>query len=359
MVTSAVVQQLQEISSPQFDIALGESEEGPPVAEVSLANTTAGHSSPDSATDQKETKKMSALGHSANASKGDDGETIMNPLAPTGDVRREVLNTIMRKGLQGNTIAAGAAISLQRSLQELERKRATELMLSGDRVAASPDDKAAETSEADEEKTREKLVALGISIEDEETIAVSQTEEDEVMEAIRLLLIQNRVAQGHLSPADAAKVLQHASLNKVSSRTDLSIGAGDQQTQGGDDDDVATVDAGDVDRRLVGCGPVPPAVLQALTLWKGGLVTNAELLELVKKDAAFVRHSVLLDAENVDKLNEDSAFWGRFAFGERWAEKKSRIASSSPQGNLPGWDLTGVIIKSNDDLRQGECFVVF
>jgi len=121
--------------------------------------------------------------------------------------------------------------------------------------------------------------------------------------------------------------------------------------------DHPTIDAGNVDPRLVGCGALPPAVLQALTLWKGGMVTHAELLELVKKDIEFVKHSILVDAESVDKLKENSAFWGRFAFGERWAEKKARIGSSSPEGSVPGWDLMGVIVKSNDDLRQ-EAFVM-
>jgi Phosphatidylinositol 3- and 4-kinase len=121
--------------------------------------------------------------------------------------------------------------------------------------------------------------------------------------------------------------------------------------------DHPTIDAGDVDPRLVGCGPLPPAVLQALTLWKGDMVTHAELLELVKRDIEFVKHSILVDAESVNKLQENSAFWGRFAFGERWAEKKARIGNSSPEGSIPGWDLIGVIVKSNDDLRQ-EAFVM-
>merc|ERR1711935_1012216 len=102
-----------------------------------------------------------------------------------------------------------------------------------------------------------------------------------------------------------------------------------------------------------GCGALPPAVLQALTLWKGEMISNGELLELVKRDLEF---EMKLE-QNTDKLNEDSAFWGRFAFGERWAEKRSRIAASSPDATIPGWDLTGIIVKSNDDLRQ-ESFVM-
>jgi phosphatidylinositol 4-kinase len=169
------------------------------------------------------------------------------------------------------------------------------------------------------------------------------------------MLIQNQVAQGNLSPADAAKVLQYTSLNSINAaNTSSSV---HDESKRVDKSDHPIIDAGDVDPRLVGCGPLPPAVLQALTLWKGGMVTHAELLELVKKDIEFVKHSILVDAENLNMLQENSAFWGRFAFGERWAEKKSRIGSSSPKSATTGWDLMGVIVKSNDDLRQ-EAFVM-
>ncbi|KAL4158399.1 hypothetical protein PRNP1_004175 [Phytophthora ramorum] len=39
-------------------------------------------------------------------------------------------------------------------------------------------------------------------------------------------------------------------------------------------------------------------------------------------------------------------------FKERWAEKERRIQATSPYGNLPGWRLLPVIVKSDDDLRQ-------
>jgi phosphatidylinositol 4-kinase len=121
-----------------------------------------------------------------------------------------------------------------------------------------------------------------------------------------------------------------------------------------DKSEIIEIDAGDVDARLTGCGVLPPAVLSALTLWKGGIVTTVELLELVKKDLQFIQQ-----AENPggEADEENSAFWGRFAFGERWAEKKARIAATSPEGSVVGWDLQGVIVKSNDDLRQ-EAFVM-
>jgi len=39
-------------------------------------------------------------------------------------------------------------------------------------------------------------------------------------------------------------------------------------------------------------------------------------------------------------------------FKERWKDKEARIKVTSPWGNLPGWRLLPVIVKSNDDLRQ-------
>jgi phosphatidylinositol 4-kinase len=284
-------------------------------------------------------------------------------LAPTGDVRREVLTAIMMRGMQGkDAIAIGATDSVQRSLKELERQRATELLLTS---SLTEGDVSEPRAYSEHDSTRDKLASLGIGsisptgATDEDTRKVA-TEEDEVMESIRLLLIQNRVAQGQLSEADAALVLQHTSLSKRNSSPSNSSSSSSsrrRRSRSLDRSEMPTIDAGDVDPRLVGCGALPPAILQALTLWRAEMVNNAELLELVKKDLEFLRHSVLHEAENMEKLHEDSAFWGRFAFGERWAEKKSRIAASSPEGSAPGWDLVGVIVKSNDDLRQ-ESFVM-
>ena len=48
----------------------------------------------------------------------------------------------------------------------------------------------------------------------------------------------------------------------------------------------------------------------------------------------------------------DNNFWGRFAFGERCAEKKAHFQTSSEHGMVTGSDLSGVIVKSNSDLRQ-------
>jgi hypothetical protein len=285
-------------------------------------------------------KKMSTLG----ASPGGDTST---PLSKNGDTRREVLNAIMTKGISGsNTIAVATAAAAQRHLQDLERSRAVALILEGGE--SDKDEKA----NGEMENTRKNLLSLvkSASTDNFEGEALA-TAEDEAMEAVRLLLIQYRVSHGTLTAVAAAEALAlHPSLNQVNAKgtKDISIPF--------DPREMPQIDAGDVDPRLMGCGALPPAVLQALTLWKGGMVSNGELLELVKKDLEYVRQSLELEASK-DKLSEDSAFWERFAFGERWAEKQARIAATSAEAAQPGWDLMGVIIKSNDDLRQ-EAFVM-
>lgn len=381
MVNNVAQEQLKEIVIPEISRArgaVGTVEGTRQTAHQDTSSTAATSRATAAANEKVPMERIASSGHvkersgsipkriNTLSSRGDRaaGDSSTNTLAPTGDVRRAVLTTIMMRGLQGNTIAAGAADSVQRSLQELERKRATELLLSDDddetdaakQVAASTTSSSGEKKSESTESTRQKMESLGLCPTLEEVEFASRpSEEDECMEAIRLMLVQNRVAQGQLSPADAAKVLRHTSLSPSNKRKPHAESFDGPESM--DMSDHPTIDAGDVDPRLVGCGPLPPAVLQALTLWKGGMVTHAELLELVKKDIEFVKHSILVDAESVDKLKENSAFWGRFAFGERWAEKKARIGNSSPEGSVPGWDLMGVIVKSNDDLRQ-EAFVM-
>jgi phosphatidylinositol kinase/protein kinase (PI-3 family) len=166
------------------------------------------------------------------------------------------------------------------------------------------------------------------------------TEEDECVEAIRLLLIQNSVALGKISPEKAVRA-----MNLPYDADKMKESKNAQKMNNNE------VDAGEIDIRLAGCGSVSSAVQSALELWKENLVSHTELLDLVQKDLQYNRLH-LPGAENESKLKEDSAFWGRFAFGERWAEKKARIQASSVFGAQNGWDLTGVIVKSNDDLRQ-------
>ena len=276
-----------------------------------------------------------------------------NPLA-NDDIRRDVLTTIMAKGMRGsNAIAAGAAVAAQKSLQELDRRRAVNLILNAD-DATSNDYSPPTFGEKEDFESARKKQSLQLNIGDAFSTSVDiespapPSEEDEAMEALRLLLIQNQVAHGELSEEEAMKVyaMRMPTIRNINSPIGASVDPMDRS-------EFIEIDAGDVDDRLKGCGPLPPAVLSALTLWKGGVITNGELLELVKKDIQFIQQVELSEA----KLREDSAFWGRFAFGERWAEKKARINATSPVGSTPGWDLQGVIVKSNDDLRQ-EAFVM-
>jgi Phosphatidylinositol 3- and 4-kinase len=364
MVTHAMVKQLRlpdldmPMSHPDSkgeDCEEADEQQQPPAeaeksSEIRRSKSTLSIESNDDF-DRRGSKKMSAL-NACDLS----GDSLYS-FAPTGDVRREVLNAIFLKGIKGgNTIAAGTREGVMQSLQELEHKRAVELLIQDSepepREGGEPD-----ASYVEIDKKKKKMAEFGLENISDDGMSEGSgvTEEDETLESIRLMLIQNRVAQGSLTPVAAAKVLQHASIQKANSGD--SVGSAEFGLPGDKDKDMPTVDAGDVDPRLVGCGNLPPAVLQALTLWKAGMVTNGELLELVSKDLEHGRRILSQDPEVVDKLMEDSAFWGRFAFGERWAEKKARLAFSSPHGKRAGWDLVGVIVKSNDDLRQ-ETFVM-
>jgi len=273
-------------------------------------------------------------------------------------IRRDVLTTIMVRGMRGkDVIAQNAAPAAQKLVQDMDRKRAVELMANGEANGVIPEEGEDDEDSSGEEgyipALRPSLASLKLSSSKDSTAKSATTskstsrEEDEAMEALRLLLIQNRVAQGSLTPESAAKVLAPPK------RTGILPANGMENL---DEDDESPIEAGEIDPRLAGCGNLSHAVFSALKLWKSSVVTSAELLELVQKDLQFVRQSALLEA-NATKLLEDSAFWVRFAFGERWAEKKARLAACSVYGSDPRWDLVGIIVKSNDDLRQ-EAFIM-
>ena len=366
LVTNVVAKQLQlpnlitteeEGSSAGREHEAGEESSGSGGQEDSSPGDSTNTEEKDEETTQQtikmETKKATALG-GLSLTRSDS-----NSLSKTGDARREVLNSIMMKGMSGsNAIATDTATAVRRHLQDLERRRAVELLLT-----AGTDENSGENGGPEDagKIARKELMSLNIrsasvDVVDGEEVPTKPSEEDETMEAVRLLLIQYRVAKGELSADAAAKALAPNRRRSEKSRYSASRQVWESKTQADDPRELPQIDAGDLDSRLVGCGPLPRAVLQALTLWKGGMVTNGELLTLVKKDLEYVRQNAELE-ESKDKLSEDSAFWGRFAFGERWAEKQSRIAATSPEARKSGWHLMGVIVKSNDDLRQ-EAFVM-
>lgn len=247
-----------------------------------------------------------------------------------GEGRRAVLEAIFLKGSKSsNPVAAAVAPGAQRAYQAMDRQRAFALInqttKAADDAVSAIDDDVPTTTEATNESPAIVEAAVAHTTEDEDLIA-----------ALRLLLLQNR----------ASTTLSGASFLAAS---DDSISGGPEKPPG------EPVDAGEIDSRLAGCGILAPTVANALKMWKEGVITNEELISLVQKDNQFLEHSA--DPDNESKLMEDSNFWGRFAFGERWAEKKARIQTTSQHGSVTGWDLSGVIIKSNDDLRQ-EAFVM-
>jgi len=278
------------------------------------------------------------------------GDSDQSTSHASADIKRNVLKAIMSKSMRGRyAIAAGAAVTAQKSLQELDRKRAVEMMLNGETVPHENNINSTQMVEENGDKLelqRQKLIDLCVTDSTHELNDDITGEEEEAMESLRLLLLQRKKSKEKNGDADEPISSNFSSLRNTNAiiRMDGTI----------DKSEIIEIDAGDVDPRLAGCGVLPPAVLSALTLWKGGVVTTGELLELVKKDLQFTRQANSLSG----KADEDnSEFWGRFAFGERWAEKRARIAASSPEGSKKGWDLIGVIVKSNDDLRQ-EAFVM-
>lgn len=242
--------------------------------------------------------------------------------------RREVLTTILARGMRGDSVAKGAAKAAKRAVQRMDHERAVRLILdAGKKEPRHPHD-----DQEEEPPEREERKDLG---------------DDEAVEALRLLLLQNKVAR-----------------ERRRRRRDDAPHDSDSDSSSSSSDVAAVADAGEIDPRLSGCGPLSLAIASAVRMWREGIVSDGEVLDLVQKDLRFLRHAghdadatgsgfAATDADAV----EDSAFWVRFAFGERWAEKRARVAASSPHGTEPGWDLVGVIVKSNDDLRQ-EAFVM-
>lgn len=282
-------------------------------------------------------RKVSAFGALRVSSANSLSTLCPDNLTPHGEGRRQVLTAIFTKGQRSsNLIARGIAPAARRAIQAMDRKRAQLLMASKlvnekDSIKLKSNDVSNESLNTSYHIDKEESLGEGTS---------SSSEEEECIEAIRLLLVQNSVALGRISPEKAAQ--------RLNSPID---GSTENGSNSSDKDSNNETDVGYIDSRLAGCGTVSDAVLSALELWKKGLVSNAELLDLIQKDLQYTRLA-LPGADNESKLKEDSAFWGRFAFGERWAEKKARIQASSVYGTQSGWDLTGVIIKSNDDLRQ-------
>jgi phosphatidylinositol 4-kinase len=90
------------------------------------------------------------------------------------------------------------------------------------------------------------------------------------------------------------------------------------------------------------------AVQCARELYANGQISAEELETLIAKDTEF-------QVQIEESLKEDERFLVSAAFGESWAQKKRRIQAESPEGQRPGWDLVGMIVKSNDDLRQEVC----
>jgi phosphatidylinositol 4-kinase len=281
-----------------------------------------------------------------------------------GEGRRQVLTTIFMKGMKSpNLIARSVAPAAQRAAQAIDAHLAVNLLLRDREKNRRRDQEKISESMCDRSYEDSKEYALSLAmkasleVEQEDSVNYSSlSSSDECMESLRLLLIRDRIAKGLLSLEGAAKVL-YASQNSGSNSSNGELSSSFQEENSiAFEPNGDVVEAGNLDARLSGCGAVGPAVASSIRMWKEGVITDTELLDLVQKDTVFSRMS-FPGKENESKLQEDSAFWEKFAFGELWAQKKARIQSSSRFGTVTGWDLCGVIVKSNDDVRQ-EAFVM-
>jgi len=292
-------------------------------------------------------------------------EIVSRTFNKYGEGRRQVLTAIFMKGINSpNFITRRVAPIAQRAAQAIDSHLAVKMLLKGQ---SQTEEKGITEepglTERSYENSKEYALRLALQAsmqleeEDHNLLACTPTDSDECMESLRLLLIRDRVARGLLTLEGAAQALS-ASHNKrpglferVISRVPIERDVHNHVVSIDD-----TVDAGELDVRLAGCGSVGSAIATAIELWKDRIISDMELLDLVRKDTVFSRLS-FPGKENESRLQEDSVFWSKFAFGEMWVQKKARIRSSSPYGTMPGWDLCGVIVKSNDDVRQ-ESFVM-
>ena len=209
---------------------------------------------------RRSSKDFESVHHLSNYEKSGGKQVPPVSLLPADiQFQRDVLFAIMERGMSGshNIIAKGAASAARRAAQAMESKRAL-VLINESAVSAARSDKGMTNSSATNSSSYRNLESN------------AQLDDDEVMEALRLLIIQSHAAKGSLSDG-----------------TDRSVKA-----EGGTDG--GSVDAGKVDSRLAGCGEISSSVLSALRLWKGGIVSNVELLELVQKDLQFIKHSAVL-----------------------------------------------------------------
>ena len=153
--------------------------------------------------EREDARKISALGsvfpQSGQDSSADFSKSSGIHLSADGQFRRDVLFAIMERGMRGsNVIAKGAATAARRAIQAMDRKRAIALM----------NDSAIESENFGYDVPNDGSPGsiLGLNERNNSGITINASiDEGEVMEALRLLIIQNQVAQENLSSENAVK----------------------------------------------------------------------------------------------------------------------------------------------------------
>lgn len=214
---------------------------------------------------------LGTLGMSNNESQ--NGQSAS--LSVFGEGRREVLTNILDRGMRGDTVAKGATRAVQRKMQFMDRERAAKLIM---KAGKSTVNGLSNFISGKIESNKDLKSISGSSHGDEIT---TPTEDDEAVEALRILLIQNRVAQQNLNAENTRDALGNANED---------LGPGVE-------------DAGEVDSRLSGCGPISAAIVNAIKMWQEDVVTNAEVLDLVKKRLTISTSCCIFRCGNGNKIS--------------------------------------------------------
>mmetsp|Transcript_7120 Transcript_7120/g.27276 ORF Transcript_7120/g.27276 Transcript_7120/m.27276 type:complete len:1168 (-) Transcript_7120:205-3708(-) len=112
--------------------------------------------------------------------------------------------------------------------------------------------------------------------------------------------------------------LSESKIRESSSQTDLTSSSREEETQ-----------AASIARELL----------------ESGTISEEEFDKLVEQHKLWVQ-------EQEANAYLDVNFFVLQTFGESWVARRKRLQQESRDGQLPGWDLGSIIVKSNDDLRQ-------
>ena len=85
-------------------------------------------------------------------------------------------------------------------------------------------------------------------------------------------------------------------------------------------------------------------------------MTIVDPIVVESPDTVGTRHGgILTTTPTTDDVGKGPRTKRKRGFGEPWNVQRERVRKASPIGDEPSWNLTSLIVKSNDDLRQEVC----